>query len=238
MKELTRVFSGISIPVEIIDDKNMYFNISGIANKFGKNITEWKNSRRVKELLSRLEKSNSLNLNFIDERLHGVTKIHNTLLINFARFISVDFEIASNEILMDILLGNKALHDKKELELLNTISLKENQLKISQNQTQEAVRKRYASSGDEYFCCVKKYINENELDISSEDFNTILLDEDVITQKKVDRYAPAPKSPHSAYDGTSIIVNIQKMNQVCKDRNIKTIEDDQMVFDFKTIQKD
>ena len=116
-----------------------------------------------------------------------------------------------------------------------TIESKNNQLKISQKQTQEAVRKRYASSGDEYFCCVKKYIDENELDISSEDFNTILLDEDVITQKKIDRYAPAPLEPFSAYDGTSVVVNIQKMNEICKLRNISILEDDQMTFDFKVI---
>ena len=114
MKELTKVFKGVSIPVEIIDEQNMYFDITGIASKYGKNITKWKSSKRILELTEELKKGNSYaNFKFIKiTKQFGkneTTQIHRSLFMNFARFISIDFEIEADKILYDILTGNKVL---------------------------------------------------------------------------------------------------------------------------------
>lgn len=40
MKELTKVFKGINISITDRVDGTHYFDVSGVANKFGKNITD------------------------------------------------------------------------------------------------------------------------------------------------------------------------------------------------------
>ncbi len=91
MKELTKIFDGIEIPVEYTDEENMWFNVSGVANRFGKNIGDWKNGKRTKELLSEAEKSSSLNRSLIDDELHSSTILitvrtmpHYHLSVNFS----------------------------------------------------------------------------------------------------------------------------------------------------------
>ncbi len=173
MKELTKAFNGTTIPIEIIDDENMYFTISAIARDNGKNITEWKNSKRVKELVRSLDKSNGIKGNLIAEDSQGRTKIHNSLFVNFARFVSVDFEIVSNKIIMDILLGEKIICDRK-FEVLT------NQLQLSQAETKKAQSNKMKTYRNDRVA-LRKYLSDNEIDLSEESAWLKLLDEEIIS---------------------------------------------------------
>jgi len=115
MVALTKIFNGTELPIEAINENEFMVNIAGIAKAHGKNITDWKDSKRVKETLSVLEKSNDLKGNLIDFSINGKTMIHNKLLVNFARFISVEFEIWADKMIFDIITGSMA--DKHQCEI-------------------------------------------------------------------------------------------------------------------------
>ncbi len=121
MQELTKVFHGIDIPVEYIDEENMWFDVSGVAHKHGKKITDWNNAKRTKEIVKEVEKSLSLGEHKLIKKVGQNTKIHRSLFVNFARFISVEFEIAADKIMMDILLGKKHLCEEERQSFKNEI---------------------------------------------------------------------------------------------------------------------
>ena len=105
MKELIKVFDGVELKVEMIDEESFYVNVSGISNKYGKKFSEWKNSKGTKEYLSEVEKSLSLKVDLIDETIHNKTLIHNKILVAFARWISPKFSVWCDNTIYDILTG-------------------------------------------------------------------------------------------------------------------------------------
>ncbi|MEA2090942.1 MAG: KilA-N domain-containing protein [Campylobacterota bacterium] len=98
MKELTKVFKGVDIPVEYQDDNNIWFTVSGVSTKFNKKVADWKNQKRVKQLLTMVGKATDIKGNLIKYDAMGRTQIHKDMFVSFARFVSVEFEFASNKI--------------------------------------------------------------------------------------------------------------------------------------------
>ena len=185
MKELTRVFDGHNIEIEIIDEENMYFTVGSIARKYGKNITEWKESKRIKETIRMLEKSNGLNLNLIKENAFGKTQIHKKLFVNFARFISVAFEIKADEIITEILLDGKHLCEKERAVFANQLQSVQNQLEISQQQTIEAITGKIYKDG---LIALSTYIKNRELTISLYGAFEILKEKNIVEVKQVEAW--------------------------------------------------
>ena len=183
MKELTKVFKKVDIPVEVLDDENMWFDISGVAKKYGKNITDWKNSKRVKETISLLEKSNTLDLIKIEKKAGNQvrTKIHKKLFVNFARFISVEFEIEADKIITDILLGEKQLCEKQFAELQKQIEQKEDKIK-------QLSEKVYARPNGNGFETVHRIISDYGINITPHDLNEILYKRGLLNRKIVQKY--------------------------------------------------
>lgn len=105
------------------------------------------------------------------------------------------------------------------------LQMKDNQLKISQLETLKIKNKRYASSGNDIYCNVHKFRVDNNLNISTEELNNILIEENILSQKLVNKYIPSPNNIDSKYDGSSIIVNINKMIDICNNRNIKQFKE-------------
>lgn len=234
MKELTKVFKGVSIPVEIIDEKNIYFDITGISKKYGKNITDWQKAKRTLELVEALEKSNGSDLIKV-QKIKGkntAIKIHNTLLINFARFISVDFEIASNEIIYDILTGDKVLIENEKKVLLDRLDQKEVQLIKAQKEIIEAKRKSYAYTRNGKFQCVTNIIRECNANISSNTLNKILLDKKVIGEKEYTCKKYVANGSESIEEDGLILVHKDTVIKVMRDYDVDFIEDNQMMMDF------
>ena len=186
MKELTKIFNGVVIPVEIIDDENIWFDVSEINNANGRRINEWKNSKRVKDILKLHEKSCKLNRSLIDTEVSGKNFIHRKMFVSYARFISVEFEVRADEIIMDILSGNKHLH------ISEVSSLKE-QLQISQKQTKEAKRKTHAYPRNNGFETVTRIIEDHEANITPHDFNEELVKRGIVESFEVPKtYYKAP----------------------------------------------
>jgi len=169
MKELTKIFNNISIPVEIIDDSNMYFTVSQIARANNKNITEWKDSKRVKELVRVLEK------------------------------ISVDFEIASNKIIMDIFLGEKHLCDKQYERQQNLIEVQKKHIVKLQNKT-------YASERGENFEAITFIQRNYNISMSTSELNDILVDASILKEESSIKINHIPNSSFAVKSkGTTLI---------------------------------
>lgn len=228
MEELTKVFKGIDIKVDVIDDRNMMFDISGIANKFGKNITEWKNSKRNKEIIKLLEKSNNLKETDLIKRIGHTTKIHNKMLINFARFISPEFEVAADEIIYDILTGDKKLADTELEKLDKKLEQKDKAIKKLQEST-------YAKVRGHGFETVFRIITEHGIDISASALNKILVDEKLIIKDKCyvcERFDLKDNGVTSMISDGSIVVHVDTVLKILNRYNIKRVDEKQMTMDF------
>lgn len=233
MKELTKVFKGVSIPVKIVDDKNMYFDISGIARKFGKNITEWKNSKRNKEIFKLLEKSNNLKESELIKKFGYETKIHNKLFINFARFISPEFEIEADKILYDILTGKKSLIENEKKELLEKLDKKDNQLAQAQKEIVEAKRKSYAHDRKGDFQCITNIIRDLDIDTNAVSLNKILLKENVIGKKQYISQKYIANNIDSIEEDGNILVNKDTVIRILKEYEFNFKGNNQLAFDFE-----
>jgi len=192
MKELTKVFKKVEIKVDVLDGSNMWFDISGVANKFGKNITEWKNSKRVKEKIKLLE--NQSNLKMI--KVSGYqTKIHRSLFVDFARWINIEFDIEADKIIMDILLGEKQLCEKQFTELQKQIEQKQKQIEQKQKQIEQKEEKIkqlsekvYARPNGNGFETVHRIISDYGINITPHDLNEILYKRGLLNRKIVQKY--------------------------------------------------
>jgi len=139
MKELTKVFDGVELPIELITEENYMIDVSGVASKYGKNIGEWINGRRVQELLDikakrlfksiSLDETEDLKVDFssfkkslvqIGIGRYGKSRIHKSMLIPFARFISPEFEDWCDVMIEDILTGT--LSDKYQCEMQSALA--------------------------------------------------------------------------------------------------------------------
>jgi len=153
MQELTKVFNGIPLKIEMIDDREFMVDITSIAASYGKNITEWSESKRVMQKIavldewgieySELDKMSKKELLEFKKTLkgksnlpqyrgsidtiagaNGYSKIHNRLLIDFARFISIEFDIWCDKMIFDILTGKKQLQLENQTKMLKEVENK------------------------------------------------------------------------------------------------------------------
>ena len=234
MKELVKVFNGVNIPIEMEND-NIWFDVSNINKEQKVNFSNWKNNKQTKKLLSYNKSILNLNRPLIDDEVLGKNFIHKKMFISYARFVSVEFESKADDIVFDVITGShQSQLDFSETQLKdfeNQLRAKENQLIESQKQIQKNKRQVYANSGDDKFCNVHKFINDYSLNISSNELNSILIDENVLGEKPINKFIPCPTGEYSKYDGSSIVVNINKMLQICTKRNIKEFDKMPSLFD-------
>ena len=113
MKELTQVFNGTLLKVEAINDKEFMVDVSGIAKAYGKSIAKWKDTDRFKELAKIRKSTFKGNLTETRQGNGGYTKIHNSMLVSFARFISAEFEVWCDDFIYDYLTADKDAEIKK-----------------------------------------------------------------------------------------------------------------------------
>jgi len=107
MNELIKVFDDAVLPIEVINEKEFMVNVSGIANKYGKRFKDWKDSARVSELLKIRENSHNLKQTELILISGNTQKVHNSMLVSFARFISPEFEVWCDDTIYEILTESK-----------------------------------------------------------------------------------------------------------------------------------
>ena len=148
MKELTKVFNGTPLQVEMLNDKEFMVNVSGIANKHGKKFSEFENRKSFKEYLKEVEKSLPLNSILIDKEIHNKTMIHSKILIEFARWLSPEFAVWCNEFIYDYLTSNKEA-EIAQLKAEKKLCKVENGFSSIRGVAQ---RSRYSESDISVFC--------------------------------------------------------------------------------------
>ncbi len=206
--DLVKTFHGITIPVEIIDEENIYFNVSSIAKKYKKNITEWQNSKRMEKTLQLLEKSNSQYPLILTKDRSG-TQIHKKLFVNFARFISVEFEIKADEIITEILLDGKHLCEKERAGYVHQIK----QLK----------ERSYAKPRTGDFQLVDRIRQDYNIQASTHELNELLEKEKIIINEPymVSNFEPNEDCDYSIKQGRSTLVYTPTLLDIVDDCNIK-----------------
>ncbi len=234
MKELVKVFNGIEIPIEVEND-DIWFDVSNINKQQKVIFSNWKNNKQTKKLLSYNKSILNLNRPLIDDEVLGKNFIHKKMFISYARFVSVEFESKADDIVFDVITGSHQTKlDFSETQLKefeSQLITKENQLKESQKQIEKNKRQSYANSGDDKFCNVHRFRVDNNLNTTDEELNNIFIEENILGQKLVSKYVPCPTGEYSKYDGSSIVLNINKMKEICNNRNIKVFGKMPSLFD-------
>lgn len=236
MKELTKVFKDVEIHIDVIDDKNVMFDISGIAHKYGKTISEWSKSKRISEKIKNLEKSGFLNKNKAIVKIANTTKIHNRLFVDFARWINPTFDIYADEIIYDILSGNKKVIETEKTELIKEIKIKEvyfkNQLSEKDKEIEKAKRKSYAYERDGNYQCLTRIIKDTNADISVSTLKKILLKEKMVLEKEVTVTVPVANKYESIEENGQILFNKDSVMKIFSKYAIQSTQDNQLFMEF------
>jgi hypothetical protein len=228
MKELTKVFKDIEIKVDVLDDRNMMFDISGVASKFGKKFHDYERTDMFKRYLKKRVETDNLKETEMIKRIGHQVKIHNKLFVHFARWVNEDFEIVADNMIYDILTGKNETIEKQ-------LSFKDNKIMEQQKQIIKLQESTYAKRRGVGFETVFRIISDHGIDISASELNKILVDEGVITKDKCfacNRFDLRDNGTTSMISDGSIVVHVDTVLAILRKHGVKTIEDTQMVMEF------
>lgn len=124
MNELTvKEYLGNRIEFKIVDG-HVYANANQMANGFGgsQKLADWKRSENTKRYMEALNKNKLWKNSIISEEgRNGGTWIHEKLVLNFARYLNVEFELWCDEQIATLLREGTVTIDKKQNLLLSII---------------------------------------------------------------------------------------------------------------------
>lgn len=113
MNELmVREYLGNRIEFKMIDG-HIYANANQMANGFGgsQKLKDWKRSENTKRYIEALEAKGKFSTPLIDTKIGGInggeTWIHEKLVLNFARYLNVEFELWCDEQIATLLREGK-----------------------------------------------------------------------------------------------------------------------------------
>jgi len=125
--ELIKVFNGEPISIEMINDTEFYVDVTGMSHKYRKmSFSNWKKLESTKDyILGLREELGGIDTSFLIKTEAGSgTKIHNSLLIEYARWANVKFAIWCNNLVFDILTGKKQLQLENQTKMLKEVENK------------------------------------------------------------------------------------------------------------------
>ena len=127
MNELTvREYLGNRIEFKMVDG-HVYANANQMANGFGgsQKLKDWKRSENTKRYIEALEAKGKFSTPLIDTKIGGInggeTWIHEKLVLNFARYLNVEFELWCDEQIATLLREGSVSINKKQNLLLSII---------------------------------------------------------------------------------------------------------------------
>ena len=127
MNELVvREYLGNKIEFKMIDE-HVYANANQMANGFGgsQKLKDWKRSENTKRYIEALEAKGKFSTPLIDTKIGGInggeTWIHEKLVLNFARYLNVEFELWCDEQIATLSREGIVTIDKKQNLLLSII---------------------------------------------------------------------------------------------------------------------
>lgn len=113
MNELmVREYLGNRIEFKMVDG-HVYANANQMANGFGgsQKLKDWKRSENTKRYIEALEAKGKFSTPLIDTKIGGInggeTWIHEKLVLNFARYLNVEFELWCDEQIATLLREGK-----------------------------------------------------------------------------------------------------------------------------------
>jgi len=111
MTSITKVFNGEPLPIEVINDREFMIDVSGVINAYNKEHGTYKRFSRWKDdavgYIDAVRAGTNLKQDKLIFESGNVKKIHNKLLISFARYLSDEFAVWCDNTIYDILLGLK-----------------------------------------------------------------------------------------------------------------------------------
>lgn len=127
MNELVvREYLGNKIEFKMVDG-HVYANANQMANGFGgsQKLKDWKRSENTKRYIKALEAKGEFSTPLIDTKIGGInggeTWIHEKLVLNFARYLNVEFELWCDEQIATLLREGSVSINKKQNLLLSII---------------------------------------------------------------------------------------------------------------------
>ena len=131
MNELvTREYLGNNIEFKMIDG-HIYANANKMAEAFGGNqrLKDWKRSENTKKYIEVLEAKWKFSTPVIDTKIGGVNGgeswIHEKLILNFARYLNVEFELWCDEQIATLLKEGKVETKPMTIQQMMIVTLQE-----------------------------------------------------------------------------------------------------------------
>ena len=117
---IVKEYLGNRIEFKMVDG-HVYANANQMANGFGgsQKLKDWKRSENTKRYIEALEAKGKFSTPLIDTKIGGInggeTWIHEKLVLNFARYLNVEFELWCDEQIATLLREGKVELKPKQL---------------------------------------------------------------------------------------------------------------------------
>lgn len=126
-KVIIKEYLGNNIEFKVVDGL-VYANANKMAVGFGgsQKLADWKRSENTKRYIGALEKQcrdklGEISIVYSEEGRNGGTWIHEKLILNFARYLNVEFELWCDEQITTLLREGTVSIDQKQNLLLSVI---------------------------------------------------------------------------------------------------------------------
>ena len=225
MKELSTIFNGVEMAVEVRDNDEMFFDISGIANKYGKRFSNFEKLDNTQNYLKSVRKVTLLNKTELIRKVGNSTIVHHLIMIEFARWINPAFSVLANKIVFDVLTEGCKVNEKKVNKLESKLIKKEERIA-------ELQKKVYAKPRGKGFETVTRIISDYKVDLSATDFNKLLISEGYLSEEQYIAIRYIPNNIQSMESNNSIVVHVDSVLELLKKHNVKKVEDRQQQFTF------
>ena len=219
MEELTKVlFKGTSLNIQILNTDNILFDISGIAQKYNKSFYDFERQKQFKEYLKNSVETYNLNEAEMIKKSGHQIKVHQSIMIEFMRWVNPKFSILANKIVYDVLTRGCETVRVQMLEKDKTIK----KLKSS----------RYGKERGHGFESAFRIISNCEADISTSDFNNLLYDEGIIDSETVTITNFIANGTTSLEDKGTVLIHTDTAEAILDKYEIPRKIDSQMKFTF------
>jgi len=120
-KKNSQVFNGVVMQVEFVSDENFRYDISGVAQKYGKRFVDFERTDTFKKYLKECIKITFLNKAELVFKVGHHIKVHHLIMIEFMRWINPAFSVLANKLVYDALTAhcqvNKMQLEEKDKEI-------------------------------------------------------------------------------------------------------------------------
>ncbi len=117
MKSLVSLFNGNKIGIEKVADDHYMFDISVVSKFYGKKFYDFERTTVFKEYLKKSAGLYSLKKTELIFKSGHLVKVHQSIFVEFMRWVDSDFSVKANKIVFDVMLG-KINSEKKKVNKL------------------------------------------------------------------------------------------------------------------------